>query len=337
MTFTNISLTDGDTFCRKKADRSKQLVLVGETNEEICAICSDCPKTDLILCSSCPRSYCEPCLMRVLGPTEMEEMRTHDDWNCMQCYCVTKKEGQTARRKRNGTSDAHDDLPLVSRRRASKVGDFSSNVSSVDIAVKPKKSKRKKSELPPIDHQLDEVYYFSQYAKFYSGVCQEILEGKLPEVTEDYCFLCKDGGSLVECDKHANKGDARRCKKVYHTYCLGYDLELMSSSKAWMCPRHYCDICGQLKIYYCCKFCPIAICKKCPSLLVEKYGYSRHIKLPFISEFELGSSNIQPIICQNCLIMVERCVDRGELTRDTVIPDGTPEVYFLAIMSFNDS
>ena len=38
-----------------------------ELNEEICSMCSDCPEADLILCGSCPRSYCVNCLTKVLS------------------------------------------------------------------------------------------------------------------------------------------------------------------------------------------------------------------------------------------------------------------------------
>ena len=40
---------------RQRAIDSKNLLLPGEFNEEICALCSDSPIDDLILCSNCPR------------------------------------------------------------------------------------------------------------------------------------------------------------------------------------------------------------------------------------------------------------------------------------------
>lgn len=71
---------------RETAKENGDLVLKGEVNEEICAICSDSPEEDMIMCSSCPRTYCNPCLRRVLNTEELEEMNTSVDWKCMCCF-----------------------------------------------------------------------------------------------------------------------------------------------------------------------------------------------------------------------------------------------------------
>ncbi len=90
--------------------------------------------------------------------------------------------------------------------------------------------------------------------------------------TEDFCFLCKDGGDLVECDsgrpeekrgKAARRGRERcwgghpvlgHCRKVYHAYCLEFSLKIRLPEPAaleseeeeveWRCPRHYCSVCA---------------------------------------------------------------------------------------------
>ena len=93
---------------------------------------------------------------------------------------------------------------------------------------------------------------------------------KLPKekkstATDDVCFLCKDGGDLIECDDS-------KCRKVYHSYCLSYFVE--DDGRDWRCPRHFCDYCGSVNLKYVCKFCPMSICKNCPTAMVKKVSYS---------------------------------------------------------------
>jgi len=54
------------------------------------------------------------------------------------------------------------------------------------------------------------------------------------EESEDYCFYCGLGGQLLICD-------VRRCGKVYHALCLGYEPD---AAAVFHCPRHFCCICG---------------------------------------------------------------------------------------------
>jgi hypothetical protein len=70
---------------REKAKDGGYLLLPGEQNEEICALCSDAPETELVLCSSCPRAYCLPCLTRILRPSDLDIMEAVDNWTCMSC------------------------------------------------------------------------------------------------------------------------------------------------------------------------------------------------------------------------------------------------------------
>ena len=50
---------------RQAASQRNELILEGEENEEICAVCSDTP-TEIVMCSACLRSFCNSCLVQVL-------------------------------------------------------------------------------------------------------------------------------------------------------------------------------------------------------------------------------------------------------------------------------
>jgi len=69
---------------REDAIQSNELVLPGETNEELCAVCS-CSPDELTLCSGCPRSYCSGCLDKVVQGEQRARMALMEDWRCMAC------------------------------------------------------------------------------------------------------------------------------------------------------------------------------------------------------------------------------------------------------------
>jgi hypothetical protein len=69
---------------RQEASRLRLLVLPGEYNEEVCCVCSDSP-SQLVLCSSCPRSYCAPCLSKLLTQKQSADMITNEHWRCLCC------------------------------------------------------------------------------------------------------------------------------------------------------------------------------------------------------------------------------------------------------------
>ncbi len=54
---------------REQANTNDMRMFEDETNEEICALCSVCPVSDIILCDCCPRAYCVDCLKKVLTET----------------------------------------------------------------------------------------------------------------------------------------------------------------------------------------------------------------------------------------------------------------------------
>jgi hypothetical protein len=76
---------------RKAAKQGKTLMLAGESNEENCALCSANP-AHLVMCSFCPRSYCDACLSKVLTKKQLKDVKKVEDWACLHC-ANEKKEG----------------------------------------------------------------------------------------------------------------------------------------------------------------------------------------------------------------------------------------------------
>ncbi|RHN68062.1 putative chromatin regulator PHD family [Medicago truncatula] len=75
------------------------------------------------------------------------------------------------------------------------------------------------------------------------------------EISEDYCFFCKDGGELRVCD-------FRNCLKTYHANCVGQDDSFLKNDDYWCCGSHYCYICRR-KPKFMCLCCPKAVCGNC--------------------------------------------------------------------------
>ena len=130
----------------------------------------------------------------------------------------------------------------------------------------------------PNSNKID-YYYFHQYLDYINQYYLEMIQTfekqpKRPRIaTEEACFLCKDGGELIECDfKYRGlhqHGGMKRCLKVYHQDCLGFVIP--DNVNHWCCPRHFCSNCGKVEnIKFTCLFCPISICMECPELFVQK-------------------------------------------------------------------
>lgn len=160
------------------------------------------------------------------------------------------------------------------------------------------KSKTSTTPASASNTQSIECYYFQQYLEYQDQLYSDIHTllssstttttkgkgSKKPEiVTDDVCFLCKDGGNVVECDYTMTTGGGssssnarssasskiyKRCLKVYHEDCLGF--KIPDEVEKWCCPRHYCSCCGTDQIKYFCIFCPNSICIKCPEAFVQR-------------------------------------------------------------------
>ena len=330
---------------RDAAKDSGQLVLEGEVNEELCAVCSDSPR-ELVMCSGCPRSYCIRCLGEILTKGEFSQMQSADDWTCM-CCALEQAEALKAQKKLRANQDKEekrakrnekDKIRRAEKRKqeALRKAEKSMGGEGVD----------KRLKLPPVNTQHDDAYYFGQYLSF----CRETYD--VPSATEiskaravgqlqseDICFLCKDGGDLIECDfKHpaptsssakGGKGKAKGeseagsslccpCLKVYHEYCLNYAV----GDEEWRCPRHFCDSCGSKAVFYMCKYCPIAICERCPGKFSSTYGLRDFLavprridKLKSSLRDEVGAQNqdIQLIVCATCIKSITKAVERGDV------------------------
>lgn len=146
---------------RQKANDDGYLLLTGEQNEEICAICSDAPESELVLCSVCPRSYCLPCLTRILRPSDLDIMNAVENWTCMVCaaeeVAMKSLPSWVARRQicafgsvlscadvdDNHGIDGADSAHLIEGKKSNRAGADDGQEASTQDADKKKKKKTK--------------------------------------------------------------------------------------------------------------------------------------------------------------------------------------------------
>ena len=114
---------------------------------------------------------------------------------------------------------------------------------------------------------------------------------------DDECFICKDGGELLLCDR-------KTCCRAYHLQCINRKVFPPKSQK-WECPWHFCGKCQKFSVSFC-STCPVSFC-------------SKHLK---------GNLSVLPhgeniMMCQSCLEHREEAVVKGEPS--SVITGRNPE------------
>ncbi|XAR49321.1 hypothetical protein NMG60_11032490 [Bertholletia excelsa] len=102
------------------------------------------------------------------------------------------------------------------------------------------------------------------------------------ELSEDWCFVCKDGGELQLCEY-------KQCLKAYHSDCLGKDKAFYLKRNRLTCKWHYCFNCLKNSKFHC-FCCPNSVCQRCFHavdfvLVRESKGFCRHcLKLALLIE-----------------------------------------------------
>lgn len=150
--------------------------------------------------------------------------------------------------------------------------------------------------------------YFSNYLNYLlrnRKALPEILpKAELKKLgSEDACFLCKDGGELLECDYQAP--NCARCPKVFHEACLGFKVE----TERWNCPRHYCGACGKYA-FQMCTLCPMAYCRD--HMLKSATSVNQVDKrYEDVNEGPEVTHTKTEILCPTCEVMVRKALEAG--------------------------
>ncbi|XP_062005582.1 zinc finger CCCH domain-containing protein 19-like [Rosa rugosa] len=114
--------------------------------------------------------------------------------------------------------------------------------------------------------------------------------------SEDWCFICKDGGVLILCDHEG-------CSKAYHPRCVGKKISFLKKQKRWICSHHSCSACGVAapgtKILSC-LLCTFAVCGSCCKSSDAN------------SEFAVVRGKEKLGLCNDCLGIVRLAEENGQ-------------------------
>ena len=226
-------------------------------HERRCSICSAVPRA-MKPCSRCPRSFCKDCLQELLDATALMQTRNSTDWTCMACFYQLPSELSST-------------LYVV---------ETSVSLSGLDIYQRA--ARREAADTRALHLEL-----FREYVLQHPEVRRQAERG----TSEDFCFVCKDGGDLLECDEQL-------CGKVFHQECLVSPLP-SSADDAWSCPRHLCAVCGSNAVSFACLYCPSSFCSPCCENGLRSDSLQLFQVLRRLS-FELPGS-VTSVICSPCL------------------------------------
>ncbi|KVH87629.1 Plus-3 [Cynara cardunculus var. scolymus] len=79
---------------------------------------------------------------------------------------------------------------------------------------------------------------------------------KKEDYSEEWCFVCKDGGELIICDQ-------KDCFKSYHPECVELDDSSAKAKNRFICDLHRCETCSRTSDVVQCYCCPKGVCRRC--------------------------------------------------------------------------
>ena len=89
------------------------------------------------------------------------------------------------------------------------------------------------------------------------------------------------------------------CPKVYHESCLGFQVP-EGGAEDWLCPRHFCAVCGSNSVAWSCRFCPHSFCD---DHLPETAS--------IVGDATDDLQGTKYIICGTCQPLLEQAKERG--------------------------
>ncbi|TMW67066.1 hypothetical protein Poli38472_012182 [Pythium oligandrum] len=265
------------------------------TANSVCGLCSEAmatTKTPPRKCAhpQCQRSYCSPCLRKLVGKAQTKKVWRMKNWYCPNCTDLegkpTVNENPTPLPQQPVVTPREADTPSKKKRKRRNeiVDDDESTASS---------SPSRLATAGATNQVMTIVDYAATYYEFLS---ERESQRPPPEESEDVCFCCKDGGDVLECDY--NEGN-RKCPKVYHQDCLGFTVP---DNVNWICPRHRCFACG-FQAPYSCRFCVTSFCEEHFPKDIKKLGKASG-DLP----------DVQYVLCGGCDKMSLRAVEDDKLS-----------------------